>query len=346
MFRPKTLVEVYNCQKYKRLLISTHNFLDVNKAKKFGLHLSSTCPLQVDIAGGAQLTSKQEGSTVGNKEAKSTMDEIGITIVFKVRFEIKALMNSVFKNYLRKFILVFFDDILVYSSDLETHAKHLEVVLQLLRKHILFSKQSKCVFGTKRVDYLGHVITGSGVATDETNIEAMKQWPIPKTNASGEGIGAVLKEGGHPIAYFCKTLSLRHHTLSTYENELLTVIQALHKWRGYLLDIHFIIKTNHFSLKYLLEQRITIPNQMKWLPKLVGLDYEIIYKKGSENRVVDALSRVDACGQLLQMVLLSTVSTDLLPKIAESNDADLGLSLLTYFHYDSIGGHSVVAATT
>nr|GEU70407.1 hypothetical protein [Tanacetum cinerariifolium] len=91
----------------------------------------------------------------------------------------QALMNSVFKKYLRKFVLVFFDDILVYSPNLSTHVKHLELVLLLLRRHTLFAKQSKCVFGSTIVEYLGHVITGTGVATDDTKIEAMKHWLIP-----------------------------------------------------------------------------------------------------------------------------------------------------------------------
>ena len=55
---------------------------------------------------------------------------------------------------------------------------------------------------------------------------------------------------------------------------------ALEKWRGYLLDRHFKIKTDHFSLKYLLDQRMSTPAQLKWLPKLMGFDYEIQYKKG------------------------------------------------------------------
>ncbi|GKG36613.1 putative mitochondrial protein, partial [Tanacetum coccineum] len=63
---------------------------------------------------------------------------------------------------------------------------------------------------------------------------------------------------------------------------------GLQKWRGYLLDRHFKIKTDHFSLKYVLDQRITTPFQSKWLPKLLGFDYEIEYKKGKENVVADA----------------------------------------------------------
>ncbi|GKE92926.1 putative mitochondrial protein, partial [Tanacetum coccineum] len=86
---------------------------------------------------------------------------------------------------------------------------------------------------------------------------------VLETDASYGRIGAVLQQGGHLVAYYSKTLAPIHHTLSTYENELLVVIQALGKWRGYLLDRHFKIKIDHFSLKYLLEQRITTPSQMK-----------------------------------------------------------------------------------
>ncbi|GJU63404.1 retrotransposon-related protein [Tanacetum coccineum] len=144
---------------------------------------------------------------------------------------------------------------------------------------------------------------------------------VVETNASGEGIGAVLQQAGHRITFYSKTLASKHHSLSTYEKELLAIIQALHKWRGYLLDMHFIIKTGHFNLKYLLEQRITTPAQMKCLPKLIGFDYDIRYKKGSENGVVDAHSTIKMGSKLLQMIL-TFVSTELLPKIVESWSID------------------------
>lgn len=75
-----------------------------------------------------------------------------------------------------------------------------------------------------------------------------------------------------------------------------------------MLDKHLQIKNNHFSLKYLLELRISTPSQMKWLAKLMGFDYEILYKKRRENKVSDALSRVDTSAQLMQM--LTTVTRD------------------------------------
>lgn len=92
----------------------------------------------------------------------------------------QALMNNVFGDYLRKFVLVFFDDILIYSPDLATHLQHLNLVLSLLRQHQLYAKASKCSFGQPKVDYLGHIISGEGVSVDPSKIQCMKDWPQPK----------------------------------------------------------------------------------------------------------------------------------------------------------------------
>nr|GEZ63732.1 hypothetical protein [Tanacetum cinerariifolium] len=179
---------------------------------------------------------------------------------------------------------------------------------------------------------------------------------IIETDASHTGIGAVLQQGGHPVAYYSKTLATRHHTLSTYENELLAVIQALNKWRGYLLDRHVKITIDHFSLKYLLEQRITTPSQMKWLPKLMGFDYDILYKKGSKNNAADALSRIPTKLQKLIKDLEANPQSHKdytwlngqlrrKGKLVVGNNDMLRQQLLQYFHSDPSGGHSGVQAT-
>ncbi|XP_043714700.1 uncharacterized protein LOC122663059 [Telopea speciosissima] len=112
-----------------------------------------------------------------------------------------------------------------------------------------------------------------------------------ETDASGVGIGAVLIQEGHPIAFFSKKLCDHMRQASAYVRELYALPQAVQKWRHYLLGRHFLIKTDHRSLKHLLTQVIPTPEQHLFLSKLLGYSYTIIYKPGKENVVADSLSR-------------------------------------------------------
>jgi hypothetical protein len=85
----------------------------------------------------------------------------------------QALMNDVLRAYLRRFVLVFFDDILIYSTSWADHLRHLRVVLDTLRRHCLFVKRSKCSFGIDSVSYLGHIISTAGVAMDLGKVQAI-----------------------------------------------------------------------------------------------------------------------------------------------------------------------------
>ena len=91
-----------------------------------------------------------------------------------------CLMNSVFSRYLDKFVLVFLDDILVYSKNEVEHEEHLRLTLQLLREHQLYAKLSKCDFYRDRIQYLGHIISEEGISVDPENIEAIMNWPTPR----------------------------------------------------------------------------------------------------------------------------------------------------------------------
>uniref|UniRef100_A0A6V7QV55 Reverse transcriptase domain-containing protein n=1 Tax=Ananas comosus var. bracteatus TaxID=296719 RepID=A0A6V7QV55_ANACO len=93
----------------------------------------------------------------------------------------QAIMNEIFEPYLHKFMLVFFNDILVYSKGLAEHADHLKRVLEALQKNRLFAKRSKCLLRQEQVEYLGYLIFGKGVATDPSMIETMKNWPTTAT---------------------------------------------------------------------------------------------------------------------------------------------------------------------
>ena len=88
-------------------------------------------------------------------------------------------MNEVFRDHLRKFILVFFYDILIYSHTLDDHYKHIQIVLEILRKHQLVAKATKCFSRKSQVEYLGHIISAQGVATDPLKIQAIVDWLIP-----------------------------------------------------------------------------------------------------------------------------------------------------------------------
>ena len=91
----------------------------------------------------------------------------------------QCIINDILSPFLRKFVLVFLDDILVYSPTLEDHVLHLKQVLSKLREHQLFMKRSKCSFAQHQLEYLGHIISDKGVSTDPTKTAAMLSWPTP-----------------------------------------------------------------------------------------------------------------------------------------------------------------------
>lgn len=111
------------------------------------------------------------------------------------------------------------------------------------------------------------------------------------TDACSNGIGAVLMQNGHPLAYLSRALGPKTQGLSIYEKEYLAILMAVAHWRSYLQLAEFTIFTDHKSLTQLNEQRLHTLWQQKVYSKLVGLQYKIVYKQGCENGAVDALSR-------------------------------------------------------
>ncbi|GJV70341.1 putative reverse transcriptase domain-containing protein [Tanacetum coccineum] len=91
------------------------------------------------------------------------------------------MMNRVCKPYLDKFVIVFIDDILIYSKSKEEHEEHLKIILGLLKKEQLYVKFSKCDFWLDSMQFLGHVIDSKGVHVDPSKIEAIKNWAAPTT---------------------------------------------------------------------------------------------------------------------------------------------------------------------
>ncbi|CAF3028738.1 unnamed protein product [Rotaria sp. Silwood2] len=94
------------------------------------------------------------------------------------------LMNSIFHHYLDKFVIIYLDDILIYSKNENDHLNHIRLVLQLLRDNQLYANRTKCEFNVDQINFLGHVITSNGIKADESKVIAVKNWPIPRNSTN------------------------------------------------------------------------------------------------------------------------------------------------------------------
>lgn len=92
-----------------------------------------------------------------------------------------SLMNNVLKEYLDKFVLVYLDDILIYSKNMDEHIRHIRLIFDQLRSHKLYGKLSKCEFLRSRVEYLGHMVSAEGVSVEEQKVKAITNWETPKS---------------------------------------------------------------------------------------------------------------------------------------------------------------------
>jgi hypothetical protein len=144
---------------------------------------------------------------------------------------------------------------------------------------------------------------------------------VIETDASDIGVGAVLMQEGHPLAFLNKALGPKSRGLSTYEKEYMTILLAVQQWRPYLQQSEFYIHTDHKSLSQLNEQRLHTSWQHKVFSKLLGLQYQIIYKKSTENRVADALSR--RIQQFAELQPVSVVQPQWLLVVQNNYSADL-----------------------
>ncbi|KAF8047244.1 hypothetical protein N665_3134s0001 [Sinapis alba] len=284
------------------------------------------------------------------------------------------LMNHVLRAYICKFVVVYFDDILIYSTSLEDHLEHLEKVLETLRQEHLYANLKKCTFCTDQLVFLGFVVSSQGLKVDEEKIKAVQDWPTPTTigqvrsfhglasfyrrfvkdfstlaapltsvikkdvafkwgteqeeafqklkdsltnapvlvlpnfdktfeiecDASGTGIGAVLTQGGKPVAFFSEKLHGATLNYPTYDKELYALVRSLETWQHYLLSKEFVIHTDHETLKYLRGQTTLKKRHARWLEFVESFPYVIKYKKGKENIVADALSRRHALISLME----------------------------------------------
>jgi hypothetical protein len=112
-------------------------------------------------------------------------------------------------------------------------------------------------------------------------------------DASGIGFGAVLHQGEGSLAFFSRPFAARHQKIAAYEHELIGLVQAVRHWRPYLWGRTFHVRTDHYNLKFLLDQRLSTVPQHQWINKLFGFDFTVEYRPGRLNTVAKALSRRD-----------------------------------------------------
>ncbi|GJT43889.1 putative nucleotidyltransferase, ribonuclease H [Tanacetum coccineum] len=245
------------------------------------------------------------------------------------------LMNRVCRPYLDKFVIVFIDDILIYSKTQEEHVEHLRLVLGLLIKEKLYVKFSKCEFWLREVQFLGHVINSNGIHVDPSKIKAVKNWKAPRTptkelafqtlkdkfcdapvlalpdgpkdfvvycDASGIGLGCVLMQRGKEIAYASRQLKIHEKNYTTHDLELGAVVFALKIWRHYLYGT----------------------KSHRWIELFSDYDCEIRYHPGKANVVADALSRKERVKprrvRAMNMILQSSIKDRILAAQKEAVD--------------------------
>lgn len=277
-------------------------------------------------------------------------------------------MDSILKEFINKFCLVYMDDIIVFSKSLHDHLIHLRQIFQKLREHNLKVQLDKTEFLQKEVPFLGHIITPQGVRPNPNKISAIQKFPLPTTpkaiksflgligfyrrfiknfakivspltrclkkdakidptnpefitafqhckellcnapilaypdftknftlttDASNVAVGGVLSQQNKPIAFYSRTLNTAEKDYATIEKELLAIIECVKHFRPYLYGRHFHIETDHKPLSWLYNFKGNNTRLMRWKLKLEEYNFSVGYKKGKDNVVADALSRVE-----------------------------------------------------
>nr|GEU67845.1 reverse transcriptase domain-containing protein [Tanacetum cinerariifolium] len=207
------------------------------------------------------------------------------------------LMNRVCKPYLDRFVIVFIDDILIYSKNRKEHKGHFKLILKLLKEKELYAKFSKCEFCLSK---------GS------------KNFMV-YCDASHKGLGAVLMQKEKVIAYASCQLKVHEKNYTTHDLELGAVVFALKMWRHYLYGTKCVMFTDHKSLQHILDQKELTMRQQRWLELLSNYDCEILVMAISVILISSDLSEDSMGTPARRVILFGTIPTtipDTTPVIA------------------------------
>ncbi|KAF8751757.1 hypothetical protein RHS01_08424 [Rhizoctonia solani] len=203
-------------------------------------------------------------------------------------------MNKLFKDLLDVCVIIYLDDILIYSKDDASHTRHIHEVLRQLMENQLFCKASKCTFHITSVEYLGIIVSDKGFSLDKLKIQAVQEWPTPtkvKEVQSFLGFANFLQRFVANFSHMARPL----HNLNynTHNKELLAIIRSFEYWHIFLEGtLHPItVFTNHWNLEYWKESRTFNCRHARWHLLLAGYNFQIVYRPGKQSGKPDALSR-------------------------------------------------------
>ena len=280
----------------------------------------------------------------------------------------ERMMEQVLSGLHWEICLIYIDDVIVFSRTFEEHLVRLHQVLSRIKEANLKLSPSKCKLSRHSVEYLGHVVSQGGVGTDPKKIEAITEWPTPRsirdvrsfvglcsyyrrfvrgfadiarplhqivaldefqwsdecarafatlkealtsppilgypadegifvldTDASGHGLGAVLSQmqdgNERVISYFSRVLTRPEQQYCVTRRELLALVESVKYFHHYLLGRHFVVRTDHGSLKWLMRFKNPEGQMWQWIRVLSTYDFEIQHRPGKQHGNADGLSR-------------------------------------------------------
>ncbi|GBN22530.1 Transposon Tf2-6 polyprotein, partial [Araneus ventricosus] len=221
---------------------------------------------------------------------------------------------SIFRELMRKgIVIIYMDDLIIPAKDEDEGIEKLKKVFEVASKYGLEIKFKKCQFLRRKVEFLGHVVENGTVRPSVAKTIAVKKFPVPTTvkqiqsflGLTGyfrkfipaqQGYGAVLlqeAEDGklHPVQYMSKKTTPAEEKYSSYELEVLAVVNALRKFRTYLMGNHFKIITDCSAFQRTMDKKDLVTRIARWALLLEEFDYEIVHRSGQRMQHVDALSR-------------------------------------------------------
>ncbi|GKC87201.1 putative reverse transcriptase domain-containing protein [Tanacetum coccineum] len=220
------------------------------------------------------------------------------------------LMNRVCKPYLGRFVIVFINDILIYSKSRKEHEGHLKLILRLLKEEE-FAPILALPEGSENF--------------------------VIYCDASHKGLGAVLMQREKVIAYASRQLKVHKKNYTTHDLELGTVVFALKMWRHYFYGTKCVVFTDHKSLQHILDQKGLNMRQRRWIELLSDYDCEIRYHPKKANMVADALSQKEIIKPLRVRALVMTIGLNL-PKeiLSAQSEARKEENFITEYMYGMI----------